>query len=410
LEPAPVRHVVFDTGSIDGFGWSTFTVVEGDGPPGPVTASATGLANEAVQITIDGATGTYAIDAAGLHLEDCGRLVDGGDGGDTYNYSPPATDLVVDRPQAVWVEVLEPGPVRGRVLIESVYELPASAEGDERACSRRSEDTVRCTVRTTLELRTGERFLRVAHDIDNQARDHRLRVHFPLPNRVEGSDAECAFTVVRRGLTAEGGIHEYALPTFPSRRFVDASDGNAGLALLHDGLLEYEVTNDGKEIALTLLRATGYLSRTEPSLRPNPAGPPQVLHGPQLLGAQRAEYAVLLHRGDWRAADCYGAADELLVPLERTRVSPSTTRTRPASGTALRVDGAEVSAVTRVPSGALQLRVFRTESEAGPVSIDLGGVPARGFVVDLRGEPQHAFEGEIALAPWQIATLQLRPE
>jgi alpha-mannosidase len=135
-----------------------------------------------------------------------------------------------------------------------------------------------------------------------------------------------------------------------------------------------------------------------------------VLHGPQLLGAQRAEYAVLLHEGDWRAADCYGAADEFLVPLERTRVSPSTTGSRPASGTTLRVDGAEVSAVTRVPSGALQLRVFRTEPEAGPVSIELGGVPARGFVVNLRGEPQQAFEGELELAPWQIATLQLRPE
>jgi mannosylglycerate hydrolase len=407
LEPAPVRHVVFDTGALDGFGWTTFTVVEGEGPSGPASATASGLANETVRVTIDPATGTYAIDAAGLHLDGCGRLVDGGDGGDTYNYSPPATDLVVDRPVAVRVEVLEPGPVRARVLVESTYELPANAVGDERACSQRSADTVRCTVRTTLELRAGEHFLRVAHEIDNQARDHRLRVHFPLPSPVAHSDAECAFAVVTRGLTAEGGIHEYALPTFPSRRFVDASNGSAGLALVHDGLLEYEVTEGGTEIALTLLRATGYLSRLEPSLRPNPAGPPQLLHGPQMLGTQRCEYAVLVHEGDWRAADCYGAADEFLVPLERTRVSPSTTRTRPASGAALRVDGAEVSAVTRVPGGALQVRVFRTAAEPGPVSIELGGVPARGFVVDLRGEPQHAFEGEIELAPWQIATLQL---
>src|SRR5439155_24221978 len=116
-----------------------------------------------------------------------------------------------------------------------------------------------------------------------------------LPAPVTGSDAECAFAVVHRGLTAEGGIHEFALPTFPSRRFVDASDGTAGLALLHDGLLEYEVVGDGTELALTLLRAVGYLSRTEPSLRPNPAGPPNPLNGPQLLGAQRAEYAVYVH-------------------------------------------------------------------------------------------------------------------
>ncbi len=113
------------------------------------------------------------------------------------------------------------------------------------------------TVRTTLELRPGERFLRVTHEFDNRSRDHRLRAHFPLPAPVAGSDAECAFTVVHRGLTAEGGAHEFGLPTFPSRRFVDASDGTQGCALLHDGLLEYEVVDDGRELALTLLRATG---------------------------------------------------------------------------------------------------------------------------------------------------------
>ena len=85
------------------------------------------------------------------------------------------------------------------------------------------------TVRTTLELHPGERFVRVTHDFDNRSRDHRLRAHFPLPAPVAGSDAECAFTVVHRGLTAEGGAHEFGLPTFVSRRFVDATDGTKGL-------------------------------------------------------------------------------------------------------------------------------------------------------------------------------------
>ena len=278
---------------------------------------------------------------------------------------------------------------------------------DERACSRRSEETVRAKVRTTLELRPGEPFLRVAHEIDNPARDHRMRAHFPLPTQVEGSDAECAFAVVHRGLTAEGGVHEFGLPTFPSRRFVDASDGTAGLALMHDGLLEYEVVDDGRALALTLLRAVGYLSRTEPQLRPNPAGPPDPLNGPQLLGAQKAEYAVMLHAGDWRAADCYGAADALLVPFERARAAGRSDVSRPPAGAALRVDGAEVSAVHRVPGG-LVVRVFRTTEDAGPVTLEHEGVPARGFVIDLRGQPVSPFEGEVELRPFEIATLQIR--
>jgi alpha-mannosidase len=405
---APVRRVLFDSGPIDGFGWACFTAADGEAAsPSSTGAAEAELWNEHLRVAVDRADGTYTIVTEdGLELPGCGRLVDDGDGGDTYNYSPPGADVVVDRPDAVRVAVVETGPVRARVTVESEYTVPAAAIGDERACARRSDETVTLRIVTTLELRTGERFLRVGHEIDNRARDHRLRAHFPLPVPVDGSDAECAFAVVHRGLTAEGGLHEFGLPTFPSRRFVDAAGGAAGLALLHDGLLEYEVVDDGRAIALTLLRAVGYLSRTEPDLRPNPAGPPTALEGPQLAGRQRAEYAVLPHAGDWRAADCYGAADAFLVPFERARVVAHTNASRPSSGTALRVDGAEVSAVHRVPGG-LVVRVFRTAADAGPVAVEHAGVPARGHVVDLRGRPVAPFEGSIELRPFEIATLQL---
>ncbi|MFM7223903.1 MAG: glycoside hydrolase family 38 C-terminal domain-containing protein, partial [Actinomycetota bacterium] len=242
--------------------------------------------------------------------------------------------------------------------------------------------------------------------IDNRARDHRLRAHFPLPAAVTGSSAECAFAVVERGRTAEGGLHEFPLPTFPSRRFVDASDGTVGLALLHDGLLEYEVVDAGRELALTLLRANGYLSRSEPHLRPNPAGPLDPLEGPQLAGRQRAEYAVMPHRGDWRAADCYGAADAFTVPLPRTRTIPSGSPRRAAAGSALRGEGAEVSAVHRVPGG-LVVRAFRTATTSGTVTVEHEGTPGRGHVIDFRGRPLARFEGAVEARPWEIVTVQL---
>ena len=63
------------------------------------------------------------------------------------------------------------------------------------------------------------------------------------------------------------------------------------MELVHDGLLEYEVVRDGTELALTLVRATGYLSRSEPALRPNPAGPLDRIEGPQLQTALALDYA-----------------------------------------------------------------------------------------------------------------------
>ncbi|MCU1427723.1 MAG: alpha-mannosidase [Actinomycetia bacterium] len=404
---APIRTVLFDSGEVAGFGWKTYQPVEGQGPPGTVAATDAGLGNEHLRVAIDSTDGTYAISTTdGLELRGLGRLVDGGDGGDTYNYSPPAADVVIDRPERVEVQVLEQGPVRARAQISSTYSWPTHAIGDENSCSARSDDRADVTVHTTLELRAGERFLRVHHEFDNPSRDHRLRAHFPLPARVKGSDAECAFTVVHRGLTAEGGSQEFGLPTFPSRRFVDASDGNKGLALVHDGLLEYEVVEDGRELALTLMRAVGYISRSEPSLRPTPAGPYTVVEDAQMLGRRTMDYAVLPHRGDWRAADCYGAADAVLVPLECTRAGSIFGGSEPIEGSKLRVDGAEVSAVRREPGGFL-VRVFRTDATAGDVTIERDGAPAKGWMVDLTGRPMEPFEGAVRLTPWQIATLRL---
>ncbi len=403
----PLRTVLFDTGVIDGFGWKTYQPVDGESPAGTVEADEGTLRNEHLRVAIDAGNGTYSITTTdGIELHGLGRLVDGGDGGDTYNYSPPETDVVVDRPEHVAVEVTEQGPVRARATISSTYTWPVRANGDERSCRERSVETATVTVHTRLELRAGERFVRVHHEFDNPSRDHRLRVHFPLPETVTGSDAECAFGVVHRGLTAEGSAQEAGLPTFPSRRFVDASDGTAGLALVHDGLLEYEVVENGNEIALTLLRSVGYISRGAPALRLEPAGPYTAVEDAQLLGHRTMDYAVLAHRGDWRDADCYGAADAVLVPLECTRAGSPFGGSVPKEGAKLSVTGAEVSAVQRDPGG-LVVRVFRTEPTVGDVLVEYDGAPARGSLVDLMGGPLEPFEGRVHLRPWQIATLRI---
>ena len=406
---APARDAIALVGPVPGFGWRTFMAVEGPGPDTAVRVEDDGdvLANEHLSVTVDPDDGTLTITTAdGVTIQGANRFVDGGDGGDTYNYSPPADDRIVDRPTSVWIETIERAPVRARVLVTAVYEIPRAAIGDERSCARRTDETEAVEIATTLELRAGERFLRIHVELDNRCRDHRLRAHFPLPVRVEGSDAECAFAVVHRGLTAEGGPNEVGLPTFVSRRFVDCSDGTMGVALLHDGLLEYEVVegDSGQELALTLLRATGYLSRSELALRPNPAGPLMPLEGPQLQGRVAVDYAVLPHRGDWRAADLYAAADDLLVPLERVRGGGGE-RSLPAEGQALAVDGAETSAVLR-EGDDLVVRVFNPAPEPSTASIVLNGTPARGTIVDLRGRPTGKVDGTLRLRPWEIATVR----
>ena len=426
----PFRRMLIETGPIEGFGWTTLSPVDGPGPERgepesqpSVTAGAgpagnAVLDNGVVRVEVDGGDGTFrVITAEGLEVAGLNRYVEGGDGGDTYNWSPPNADRLVEKPESVSVEVAEDGPLRARVIVSAVYRWPTHADGDERSCAGRAATETEAPVRTTIELRAGDPVVDVEVEVDNRCRDHRLRAHFPLPAPVAGSEAECAFAVVRRGLTAEGGPSEHGLPTFPARRFVDCSAGAAGLALIADGLLEYEVVADGGEVALTLLRATGWLSRLEPALRPNAAGPAIAVEGAQMLGRQVRRYGVLVHAGDWRQAELYRRADEFLVPLETAsagRVAGSGPATRPRSGRCLAVTGAEVSAVLGDGTG-LVVRLFNPAPEAALATVGGGGRgtegPRSGSVVDLTGRVLRPFSGHIELRPGEVATLRLdRPE
>ncbi len=399
--PAQVT-VLAHVGDVAGFGWKGWTadgasaLVEAVSVEGTAGGRPT-LANGLVTVTVDATDGTFAVDGhPGL-----GRLVDGGDCGDTYNWCPPARDTLVDEPESVDVAVLERGPLRARVRVTSRYRWPAGAEGLEERTGEVEHEVV-----TQLELRAGERGLRVETTIDNRSRDHRLRAHFPLPAPAATSRAETAFGTVERGVEAEGGPTEAPLPTYPALRFVQAG----GLTVVHDGVAEYELVDiqggRAHELALTLVRCTGMLSQVPMPTRPLPAGPLIRLEGPQLQKRLTRRYAVAV--GD---VDPFALADEVLVPLqvvepaeppEPSDGSSAGEADLPAAGSALAVEGAVVSAVVR-ECGALTVRVFNPRDEPADVRID----GRRGWLVDLRGRPVAPFEGSFTLRPWGIATAAL---
>jgi alpha-mannosidase len=180
-----------------------------------------------------------------------------------------------------------------------------------------------------------------------------------------------------------------------------------GLALVHDGLLEYEVVDDGRELALTLVRATGYLSRSEPSLRPNPAGPLDPLEGPQVQRPLALDYAVVLHHDDVFAAELPAVADDVLVPFERVRGGGWPGASAPACGNMLEIRGAEVSALLRDETGALMIRVVNRTPTPTTLTIARDGTPLGGQVVDLRGTELARVAGAVALRPWELLTLRL---
>ena len=380
----PVRQrVIARVADVPGLGWTTWTPAPLDVAPATASDDGRTLSNGLVEVVIDPTDGSFSLNGR----PGFDRLVDGGDQGDTYNYSPPDNDTIVDRPDAVEIVPLESGPVRAYTAVKRTYTWPDRIDDSSRA--RVGSKTVEIV--TFIEVRAGEPLVRLHAMYTNPSRDHRLRAMFPLAAATDRSHAECAFTVVERGLEAEGGPHERGLPTYPCRRFVQAGD----VTVVHEGLLEYEVIDGGSTLALTLLRATGMLSRVDMTYRPLPAGPPIHMDGPQVLKAVEARYAVAV--GD---VDPYVLADDAFLPL--LTVESEGGGSRDAEGSAFTVEGAQLSALQR-HSGGLEARVFNPTDQETTVSLD----GRSGWLVDLRGRPLQPFDGSFTLGPHAIATARL---
>ena len=409
---SPAHQRVLARVEVPGFGWARWE--PGPVDVDPVTAATDDdggatLDNGVARVEVDPRDGTFSLTGSGRRATGLDRLVDDGDTGDTYNWSPSSGEPseTIDRPETVTIRTVEHGPLRGRIEVRRTYRLP------EAAIDGRRVGEVPTEVVTILEMRAGSALVGVSTELDNRSRDHRLRTWMPLPQRATRSEAECAFAVVARGTVAEGGPTERPLPTYPSRRFVAAG----GLLVVHEGLLEYELVDlDGPDtpddagsdptagaLALTLLRGTGMLSNGPMTMRPLPAGPEVATPGAQVQGPRVLRYGVALVPDDDTpiALTALPLVDDLSLPLLTTWATGR--GAQPPRGSALHVEGAEVSAVLRDDDGRLVVRIFDPTGVAGTARLE----GHRGHRVDLRGTELGPFTGEMPLGAWEIATLRL---
>jgi alpha-mannosidase len=267
------------------------------------------------------------------------RLVDEGDEGDLYNFCPSPDGF-----PAV--------PTNVKVV---AGELIAEWDG--------------LRVALSAHRRPADSSVRLRGSIQNQRQDHRLRLHVALNYPASGSAALSPFEVVKRALASEGGT-ETASPTWPARGAVLAG----GVALFQEGVFEYEVIPKPAELAVTLLRCVGTISRPEIPTRGWAAGPDIPTPEAQMIGEHH--FSMTLQRGvapeqlpsSWERA-------YMLLPAGRTPGGGDL----PDVGSLLQVEGAELSSVRKV-AGHTEVRIWNPSKESrearvGDTSIRLG--PAR---------------------------------
>lgn len=355
------------------------------------------------QVHADGTLGLRT--ASGIVVEGIGRIVDGGDLGDTYNYAPPAADTLVGDPLSVDVRPVWSGPLVAACDIVRTYRWPASGDLERDARSEGEEDV---TVATRAELRAGEPFLRLRVTFDNRCEDHRVRLHLALPRRADTSFAEGQFAITERGTTAEGGFGERPVPTFPASGFVAAG----GLAVLLEHVTEYEVIGGGRELALTLLRSVGHLSRDRNPYRDQPAGPQLPTPRAQCRGERSASFAIMPYAGERPGAGVLRAAEAYRHDLlTAVGYGPAAAAAPPSrAGVEIAGDGVTMTSL-RARDGWTETRVVALRDE--PVTAVLRGPFTEAVRTDLRGRPGasldvHDGTAALGLRPWEMATVRLR--
>lgn len=255
-------------------------------------------------------------------FENLNCFTDGADRGDEYNYCPPQFDELINLTRLQRVEI-NTSPIGQQMILTLSLRVPKALDESRQ---RRSAEKVDLTIKSTISLWTGVPRLEIHTEVNNLAADHRLRVHFPTPYMAHQALFDGHFEIARRkiGLPAfDASWVEEPRPEQPQRLFCGLNEGRYGLLLAARGLPEVEACeikggSPGSELALTLLRCVGWLSRDDLSNRKGHAGPGMPVPGAQMIGTHSFDYALIPYFED--PANAFSLARDFHAPL---RASPT---------------------------------------------------------------------------------------
>jgi len=159
-------------------------------------------------------------------------------------------------------------------------------------------------VELRISLSAGSPMLEVSVTLDNRLENHRTRLLVPTGIAANENYAGQPFDIIKRPKISPYANDE----THPNTGFVGIDGEGAGIALINEGLYEYEhMTDADSTLALTLLRATGTIGTYLGEEAMTPEG--------QCMGKHTLRLAVYPYGGDHVSANVANRAAAWIAPV-----------------------------------------------------------------------------------------------
>lgn len=271
-----------------------------------------------------------------------GILVENGDDGDSFNYSPPRKDMEVFSNESKCTVKISGSDIYDQAEIH--FDMVVPADLDERAEGKVS---VTMLVDMTVALRKDSKVIDFNVKVDNKGLSHRLCVLFDSQIVSAFNYADQQFGLIKRPNYYEkemklymesmnnktekkAGIQELAnwandqstwqeppISIEPTQSYVSLTDGKTGIAVIPQGVREYEVLDDSK-IRLTLFRTYGFMGKENLIYRPGRASGERIIETPaaQLLKEMEFNFGFTSYAGDINDSDIDTLAKQYNTNLE----------------------------------------------------------------------------------------------
>ncbi|MFX1548982.1 MAG: alpha-mannosidase [Promethearchaeota archaeon] len=237
---------------------------------------------------------------SGIIYDNMCNFEDVGDWGDSYDFSGPKsnqTDIRFTTEDAAVFErsIHIDGSTQKTFKLRLNLKLPHSLTDDR---YNREEWLVDNKITLYISLYKDIKRIDFKIELENNSRDHRIRVLFPTKIKADRVHADGHFYVVPRMVDLPEGDNweQKPLPTNHQKDFICINSQNGTFAVLNKGLPEYEAIkceDDSITFAITLLRCIGWLARDDFQSRYVPAGPAFKTPEAQCLGNHTFELSII---------------------------------------------------------------------------------------------------------------------